>query len=336
MKVEYIANTGTDTVLALIKDKARRCTEFYISVAFITQAGLDELISSIRLATNFGKVRVLTGFYSGITEPEALYSFMKLEREKGKRFQSYIYGVNNTFHKKIYLFRKQQFFFAIVGSSNLTSHGLVNEGEGNVFITGDVNKTNDKIFIEDLLKDFHRSRSNKLTKDIIQDYAIERSLYNEVLKKKVKINTKRILKKNSKQKENQKFKAIDKPGYYFDVIDGNVTAKTEFIISNETNWDKFEWYGVRKRIDLKENDIIYLLDKNNSKLFPAQYKDYWKTKYKTNDGTHFCAFMPLKKYKRINKNLMASLKRIKLEESKIKSLKKLQLNQIDYLKKILN
>ena len=170
MKVEYIFNTGKDTVSALIKSRSKTCTKLYIAVGFITTAGLEEIINSLRTASSRGIVNVLTGLYLGVTEPAALKIFLKLESQKGKRFQSFIYKVKDEFHKKVYLFVEGKRFYAIVGSSNITSIGLSNEGEANVYIKGNLNSKADSNFYKDLIKDFSIERNEKLSSQIIKDY----------------------------------------------------------------------------------------------------------------------------------------------------------------------
>lgn len=341
MKVEYISNRGNDTVANLIAERAKTCIESYFLVGFVTNAGLEEIMTSLRNASNKGSVKFLTGFYLGVTEPNALRGLLKLKNSRSENFEAFIYTKNNQFHKKIYVFKETKRWYAIIGSSNVTDIGLKNEGEGNVYIIGDPAKPADCRFFEDILKDFDQENCKVLSAAAIKAYEGQRS--SKKLNRRVNsnIDTRKIFKlkavrRSQRQQKNHRKTESKKPRYFIDLISGTAEPTTEKVIRDVTNWDTkgFNWYAIWFRPELNHGDIIYIMDEENNRFYRVRYKDYCKTKFRTPDGIHFVAYVEMKGYKLLNRSFLSELRQIGITKKWSSSFRQLKGRKLDGLKAI--
>ena len=117
-----------------MKVKFDQATEVCIEVAFLTQAGLDEIIQPLRQVAAQGKVRLITGLYQHVTEPQALETLLNIQNETRGSF-SVCLSTEPQFHRKIYLLEFKTQATAIIGSSNLTKEGLQSGGELNIMLS---------------------------------------------------------------------------------------------------------------------------------------------------------------------------------------------------------
>lgn len=135
-------------VLATIEEELLACEEFYISVAFIKMAGLEPLLQTLKTLEEKGvSGKILTTDYYNYSEPKAL------ERLNGlKNVELRMYCVPDTegFHTKGYIFRKDDIYNIIVGSSNITSRALTTNKEWNTRLIS----TEQGEFARDLLAEF--------------------------------------------------------------------------------------------------------------------------------------------------------------------------------------
>jgi HKD family nuclease len=125
---EVIENSGKDNLRDALKHILSRASEVSIAVAFVTQAGLDEIIQPLRQVATEGRVRLLTGLYQYTTEPEALDTLLRVQKETPGRF-SVCLSIEPKFHRKVYLVGNNTQTTVIIGSSNLTKEGLLSGGE---------------------------------------------------------------------------------------------------------------------------------------------------------------------------------------------------------------
>lgn len=120
-------------VLASIESELQNCSEFMMSVAFITEAGIQPLLQILdQLNKNGIKGKVLTTNYKNFTSPKAiekLASFKNIEVKMYHTFEG-----EPGFHTKGYIFRKDDIYRMIVGSSNLTAWALTKNREWNIEI----------------------------------------------------------------------------------------------------------------------------------------------------------------------------------------------------------
>jgi len=131
-KPKLLFNSKHTKVRNEIIDQLRTCDEFIISTAFITFGGIVPLLEELKnLENNNIKGRILTTDYLYFTEPKALKRLNDFKNIEIRMFTT----ENEGFHTKGYVFRKNNNYSAIVGSSNLTSAALVENKEWNVGFT---------------------------------------------------------------------------------------------------------------------------------------------------------------------------------------------------------
>ncbi len=105
-----------------------RAETFYALVAFVRSSGMSSLLDTLRTFVNAGgEIKLLTGDYLYVTEPDALESIYTL----GPNVESRLWRSNGrSFHPKAYLFETGDGTEVIVGSSNLSLSGLTAGGNG--------------------------------------------------------------------------------------------------------------------------------------------------------------------------------------------------------------
>ncbi|MDO5850042.1 MAG: DEAD/DEAH box helicase [Methanobacteriaceae archaeon] len=128
-KPQLLVNNNSGKVLNSIKEELHNCDEFCISVAFITMGGLTPLLQDLlELESKGVKGKILTTDYLNFTEPKALRKLEEFSNIEVKIYPQDIEG----FHTKGYIFRKNNVYKAIVGSSNLTMNALTINKEWNI------------------------------------------------------------------------------------------------------------------------------------------------------------------------------------------------------------
>ena len=125
-------NNRNSKVINSIRDELRNCDEFIFSSAFITMSGITPLLEEFQYLENNGiKGKILTTDYLNFTEPKAL---RKLQNFKNIEVKMYLQE-KEGFHTKGYIFKKDNVYRGIVGSSNLTANALSLNKEWNVEFT---------------------------------------------------------------------------------------------------------------------------------------------------------------------------------------------------------
>lgn len=117
-----------------IKSSIERAKKIDIIVSFLMESGVKLLVEDLKKAVNRGvKIRILTGNYLSITQPQALYL---LKKELGERIELKFYNVpNKSFHPKAYIFHYEIDGEIYVGSSNLSRGALTTSIEWNYCLT---------------------------------------------------------------------------------------------------------------------------------------------------------------------------------------------------------
>lgn len=170
----YNSSTGSESrrVLDSILDNLRECDEFLFSVAFITDSGVNLLklvLSEMEKEGRHVKGRIMTSNYLSFTEPKALKAL-----EQYQDIETRMFYINpndpNGFHTKGYLFRFNDRYKAIIGSSNLTARALTTNNEWNSLI---VSEKNGQV-IQSILSEYERLWSQSLPlSSIYERYASE-------------------------------------------------------------------------------------------------------------------------------------------------------------------
>lgn len=151
-------------VLTEIISELNKCTEFLISVAFITSSGITPLLETFKQLEKKGvKGKILTTDYLNFSEPKALKKLLEFSNIELK-----IYNKEN-FHTKGYIFKYTDHYKLIVGSSNLTQSALTKNKEWNLKISS-LEKGS---LTEGVIDEFHHlwNDADELTLDWIETYA---------------------------------------------------------------------------------------------------------------------------------------------------------------------
>lgn len=170
---EFISNDHKKgkKVVASIEQELQSCDEFCISVAFIKQSGIQPLLMTLEeLDKKNIPGKILTTDYLTFSEPKALKCLASLKNIQLKMFRTSS-GIGG-FHTKGYIFRKEEIYRIIIGSSNLTASAITKNREWNTKIVS----TEEGQVAQDILHEFNElwSDKNSLNYDeFIEDYQKE-------------------------------------------------------------------------------------------------------------------------------------------------------------------
>ncbi len=126
-------------VLTTIQEELSSCTQFDLSIAFITKSGVISILETLKELKNNGiQGRILTTNYLNFSSPEALETLMDFPNIDIRVFEG-------NFHVKGYLFYHEKYCSLIVGSANLTDSALSLNQEWNLKVSssqeGEIIKT---------------------------------------------------------------------------------------------------------------------------------------------------------------------------------------------------
>ena len=127
-KPAFVSNNPEEgkKVISSVEDELSRCEEFQISVAFITMGGVTPLLQTLKELEEKGvKGQILTTNYLNFSEPRALEKLNGLKNITLKMYD--VEAAGNGFHTKGYIFKKEEIYRIIIGSSNMTSAALIEE-----------------------------------------------------------------------------------------------------------------------------------------------------------------------------------------------------------------
>lgn len=132
---EFISNNYKlgKKVLVSIEEELQRCEEFCISVAFITESGITPLLQTLKdMEQKNIPGKILTTNYLMFSEPEALEKLAGLRNIQLKMFVAN--RETGGFHTKGYIFREEEIYRIIIGSSNMTLSAITKNKEWNTKI----------------------------------------------------------------------------------------------------------------------------------------------------------------------------------------------------------
>lgn len=150
-------------VLNDIVAELTKCTEFMISVAFITNSGVTPLLETLKYLENKKvKGKILTTDYLNFSEPKALKKLLEFSNINIKMY------CKDNFHTKGYIFKHSDHYKLIVGSSNLTQTALTKNKEWNI----KVSSLEDGSLTEMVLNEFETMwhEADNLTLEWIETY----------------------------------------------------------------------------------------------------------------------------------------------------------------------
>lgn len=173
---QFVSNNYKEgrKVLSSIEDELLRCDQFFISVAFITMSGLTPLLQTLKeLEVKGIPGQVLTTDYLNFSDPKAI---SKLESFNNIELKMYCTeDSEDGFHTKGFIFKEDELYRIIVGSSNLTLGALTINKEWNTKIVS----TEQGEYALNILEEFKNlwnSESAKCFNDFIEQYTINYEL----------------------------------------------------------------------------------------------------------------------------------------------------------------
>ena len=152
-KPAFISNNPEEgkKVISSVEDELLRCEEFQISVAFITLGGVTPLLQTLKELEKKGvKGQILTTNYLDFSEPRALEKLNGLKNITLKMYD--VEAAGNGFHTKGYIFKKEEIYRIIIGSSNMTSAALTVNKEWNTKLVSTENGEVAKEIVEEFQK----------------------------------------------------------------------------------------------------------------------------------------------------------------------------------------
>nr|WP_263327092.1 DEAD/DEAH box helicase family protein [Neobacillus sp. Marseille-Q6967] len=140
--------------------------------SFVMKSGVKYLTESLKKATkNSADIKICTGDYLYITQPEALEELLSIDERISIRLWK---SNGNSFHPKSYLFQTDKHDVFFIGSSNLSNSALTQGVEWNLQVS------NEKAVFDEALNEFlsifYSDHTIPLNKETLEDY---RSRYNE-------------------------------------------------------------------------------------------------------------------------------------------------------------
>lgn len=134
-KPQFVSNNHKEgkKVLSSIEEELLVCEQFQISVAFITMGGIEPLLQTLKeLEKKHIPGQILTTNYLNFSEPKALEKLHALQNITLKMYD--VESAEEGFHTKGYIFKKEEIYRIIIGSSNMTKSALTTNKEWNTKI----------------------------------------------------------------------------------------------------------------------------------------------------------------------------------------------------------
>lgn len=175
-KPQFISNNYKQgkKVLSSIEDELLACDYFQMSVAFVTMGGITPLLQTLKSLEKKGvKGEILTTNYLNFSEPRALEKLNRLSNITLKMYD--VEASGDGFHTKGYIFKKDEIYRIIIGSSNMTKTALTSNREWNTRI---VSTENGEI-AKDILDEFNELWNS--------EYALEYDEFFEIYKERYHI-----------------------------------------------------------------------------------------------------------------------------------------------------
>lgn len=183
---KFLINSGQfsagniQKVICDILDELRGCESFDISVAFITDGGVNLLTQTLLELKEKGiKGRILTTDYNLFSEPSALKGLAKFENIDVRMYRC---KEGSGFHVKSFIFNHSSQCNVIIGSSNLTQNALTTNQEWNVKFVSTFE--GEMVFL--IKKEFEKLWNDPLSfplEEVIEEYEQERKTLKDLQRK---------------------------------------------------------------------------------------------------------------------------------------------------------
>ncbi len=178
-KPQFISNDYKEgrKVISSLEDELLKCDKFDISVAFITDGGIEPLLQTLKILEMRGiEGRILTTDYLEFSDPKALRKLASFKNIELKMFMSEEAG--EGFHTKGYMFKNNDIYKIIIGSSNMTQKALSVNREWNTKIVS----TEQGEYAKEILNEFERLWNSKYSlnyEQFIETYELNYKLIKE-------------------------------------------------------------------------------------------------------------------------------------------------------------
>jgi HKD family nuclease len=288
-RVELIENRGPNTLLSAFRTLLGKPRAVDIQAAFASADGVGALLPHFRRAAARGKVRIVTGLYQAVTEPAALWLLLKAQRQSKGRLKTRL-ARDLHFHRKLYLFRNGDECSVISGSSNMTGEGLKSSGEFNLL----ARLPQAAPQVRQLVAEFDHlwsSRTVPLSLGRIKHYAsIRRRRPRAILPQRSLASIFGPASSDGVDNGDASSEAV--PRYWRDWISGFAAARTEAIVTEETDWDRNRYWWYASQYDgFKTGDRMLLFDRATGWAEIAAVRATTRTATPTPDGRHFVAYV---------------------------------------------
>ena len=171
---QFVSNNHKEgkKVLSSVEDELLACDQFQISVAFITMSGITPLLQTLKeLEKKNISGEILTTNYLNFSEPRALKKLNELQNITLKMYD--VEAAKEGFHTKGYIFKKEEIYRIIIGSSNITSAALTYNREWNTKIVS----TEDGEMAREIVQEFDSLWNSKYALDFDTFYESYREKY---------------------------------------------------------------------------------------------------------------------------------------------------------------
>lgn len=155
-----------EKIITSLKQEMTNCDRFMFSVAFITDDGINALLSEFKYLEDHNiKGKILASQYQNFTQPKALRKLMSFPNIEIR----IVTEDQMKMHSKCYIFEKNGTYDIIIGSSNLTNNALCSNCEWNLKF----NSKDSGEVISAIIDEFNHifEYSTKITDDWINQYS---------------------------------------------------------------------------------------------------------------------------------------------------------------------
>jgi HKD family nuclease len=333
VNLDVIENSGPDNLRDMLRAECKRATDVAVGVAFVTQSGLDDILQTLRQVAVGGRVRLLTGLYQKVSEPQALKTLLRVQEETRGQFSVRL-STEPQYHRKVYILRGKSNTAVIVGSSNLTREGLRSGGELNVVVRFPKGALAGKK-LTGAFEDDWKHHAVPLAAEQIVEYEKVRPRP-PAWEGYRKGQLEQIL---GAAPSHQQAADDDTHGdMWRDCVTGTVRRKTERVISETTDWDEkdYSWFSTDGTHAYEIGDGIFLFDFADKRVRLVRVRGKSHTTVPTPDGRHFVAYTAVPRVTRLfSQQLWLALADENIDRKKAHSRRKMSEAQADRLDAII-
>ena len=161
----------TKNLLDELKRLTAEADTIYWMTAFMMKSGVNEVLPALRDASMRGAdIKILTGDYLSITQPDALELLYEALPSAELRM---IESGGTSFHPKAYLFKSQDSATVIIGSSNMSRSALTKGIEWNLYAPSTVDEEIFETSADEFMKLFLSPNTVPINSEQIELYRVK-------------------------------------------------------------------------------------------------------------------------------------------------------------------